>query len=249
MSVGVLQTTKAKKRDMGKKVLLIDDDIDLGRIIDEILRPMNLTVYQSHTGPEGLKKAYEIHPDLIILDVMIPGLSGFDVCSRLREMSSVPILMLTARSNESDMLHGFSVGADDFVGKPFRKNELEARVRALLRRSNVRKETVDSYIRSYEDSDLEIDLTSQTVKLCKEIVELSPREYNVLAYLVREQGKIVSKHELAHELWGEPVADGLSNPSLYVFYLRKKIHDGEHGHQYIHTFWGRGYWFEPRIKE
>ncbi|MCB0118888.1 MAG: response regulator transcription factor [Anaerolineales bacterium] len=234
---------------MARKILLIDDDPDLGRLVDVILRPMDLTVYQSYSGPDGLKKSYEIHPDLVILDIMMPGLSGFDVCTRLREMSSVPVLMLTARTNENDMLHGFSVGVDDFVKKPFNKNEFEARVRALLRRSNDRNKGPVPYILSYEDPILKIDLSSQTVKLDGEIVELSPREYSVLAYLVREQGKIVSKTELAREVWGEPVSCGLANPSLYVFYIRKKLRDGSYGHNYIHTLWGRGYWFEPRKEE
>ena len=234
---------------MGRKILLIDDDPDLGRLVDTILRPMDLTVYQSYSGPDGLKKSYEIHPDLVILDIMMPGMNGFDVCARLREMSSVPVLMLTARTNEHDMLHGFSVGVDDFVKKPFNKNEFEARVRALLRRSNDRSKGPVPYILSYEDPVLKIDLSTQTVKLDGEIVEFSPREYSVLSYLVREQGKIVSKSELAREVWGEPVSGGLANPSLYVFYIRKKLRDGSHGHRYIHTLWGRGYWFEPRKEE
>jgi two-component system KDP operon response regulator KdpE len=231
---------------MGKKVLLIDDDPELGRLVDVILRPIDITVYQSYSGPDGLKKSYEIHPDLVILDVMMPEMNGFDVCVRLREMTSVPVLMLTARTGENDMIRGFNVGVDDFVKKPFNKNELEARVRALLRRSNHNNDDVDSYILSYEDSVLEIDLPSQTVKLRGEVVELSPREYTLLACLVREQGRIVSRRILAKEVWGDPAASSMANSSLYVHYLRKKLQDGEHGHQYIHTLWGRGYWFERR---
>ena len=230
---------------MGKKVLLIDDDPDVGRLVEIILRSIDLTVYQSYTGLDGLKKSYEIHPDLVILDVMMPGLSGFEVCERLREMSSVPILMLTAFSSEKEMLRGFSVGADDFVKKPFNKNELEARVRSLLRRSTSRKTDPISYVHSYEDSIFKIDLTSQTVKIKGKIVELTPREYSLLAYLVKKKKKIVSKRELAREVWGDQTHSGMSNTSLYVFYLRKKIQDGEHGHRYIQTQRGRGYWFEP----
>ncbi|MCQ3936027.1 MAG: DNA-binding response regulator [Chloroflexi bacterium] len=231
---------------MGKKILLIDDDADLGRLVESILRPMDLTVYQSYTGLEGLRKCYEIHPDLVILDIMMPDLNGFDVCARLREMSSVPVLMLTARTTENDMLRGFTVGVDDFVKKPFNKNEFEARVRALLRRSTHRTANPTAHILSYKDAFLEIDLNAQVVKLNNKILDLSPREYSLLAYLVREQGKIISKRELVREVWGEPASIGVSNPSLYVFYLRKKLEDGKHGHQYIHTLWGRGYWFEPR---
>ena len=107
---------------MGKKVLLIDDDPELGRLVDVILRPIDITVYQSYSGPDGLKKSYEIHPDLVILDVMMPEMNGFDVCVRLREMTSVPVLMLTARTGENDMIRGFNVGVDDFVKKTINKN-------------------------------------------------------------------------------------------------------------------------------
>lgn len=231
---------------LGKKILLIDDDHDLGRLVEVVLHPLELTVYQAYSGHDGLRKFYEIHPDLVILDIMMPDLNGFDVCNRLREMSSVPILMLTARTNQNDMLQGFNAGVDDFVRKPFNKNEFEARARALLRRSHERGPGETSYILAYDDTVLGIDLTTKTVKINNKIIELSPREYSLLAYLVREQGKIISKHELAREVWGEAIPSGLSNPSMYIFYLRKKMEDGQHGHQYIHTMWGRGYWFEPR---
>lgn len=234
---------------MGKKILLIDDDPELGKLVDAILHPADLTVYQSYSGSDGLKKSYEIHPDLVILDVMMPEMNGFDVCARLREMTDVPVLMLTARCAENDIMHGFNVGVDDFVRKPFNKNELEARVRALLRRSSHHNEDSVAYILSYEDHVLGVDLSSQTVKLNGNIVELSPREYSLLSYLVREQGRIVSRRVLAREVWGEPASSGISNSSLYIYYLRKKLRDGEYGHQYIHTLRGRGYWFEPRKEE
>lgn len=233
---------------MGKKVLLIDDDPELGRLVEMILRPIEITVYQAYSGPQGLKKAYTLHPDLVILDVMMPEMDGFEVCSRLREMASMPVLMLTARTSESDMLRGFSVGVDDFVKKPFNQNELEARVRALLRRSNVAAKE-PAYIHSYGDAVLEVDLSRQTVKLHGDVVELSPREYELLAYLVREQGKIISHRELSRELWGEFQLNGDSAVSLYICYLRKKLQDGQHGHEYIRTNWGRGYWFEARKEE
>jgi DNA-binding response OmpR family regulator len=234
---------------MERKVLLIDDDPDLGKMVGLILRQMDIILYQAYSGPEGLKKSYEIHPDLILLDIMMPGMSGFDVCIKLREVSSVPVLMLTAKAEESDILRGFTVGADDYMKKPFNKNELEARVYALLRRSDQSSKASASYIVTYEDPVLHVDMSAKIVKLNGEIVEFSPMEYSVLAYLVREQGKVVSKHDLIREVWGEPVTYGLPNPSIYIFYLRKKIQDGCHGHHYIHTLWGRGYWFEPRKEE
>lgn len=234
---------------MGKKILLIDDDVELGRVVELVLRPIEVTVYQAYSGQEGLKKAYEFHPDAIILDIMLPGMDGFEICCRIREFTDIPILILTARTSESDMIRGFKVGADDFIRKPFHKNELEARVRALLRRSRAIKIGHPSYIHSYMDSVLEIDLSNQTVRLCGEMLELSPREYELLAYLVREQGNIVPHRELAHKLWGDFSLNGNSNVSLYICYLRRKLHDGEFEHEYIRTNWGRGYWFEARKQE
>jgi DNA-binding response OmpR family regulator len=231
---------------LSKKVLVIDDDPELGKLVEMILKPIELTVYQAYSGGEGLKKAYAIHPDLVILDIMMPDMDGFGVCSRLRELVSTPILMLTARHNENDMLHGFKVGVDDFLRKPFNKNELEARVRALLRRSNNQNSGETSYITAYTDPVLKIDFLSKAVKLCGNIVELSPKEYDLLACLVREQGKILSHRELVREAWGELYINGPAILSLYIYYLRNKLKDGQHGHQYIRTLWGRGYWFAPR---
>jgi DNA-binding response OmpR family regulator len=193
-----------------------------------------------------LQKAYELHPDLIILDVMMPGLDGYDVCSRLREMASMPVLMLTARNSDMDVLRGFNAGVDDYVKKPFNSKELEARVRALLRRVDSNTEAGAVNNTEYSDGNLEINLNAQTVKVQGKLLELSPREFGLLACLVREQGKVISKRELLREAWGEPYANGSSLVTLYIYYLRKKLEDGEYGYHYIHTLWGRGYWFAPR---
>jgi DNA-binding response OmpR family regulator len=232
---------------MNKKVLVIDDDADLGKLIEVILKPLELAVYQAYSGAEGLRQAYTIHPDMVILDINMPELDGFEVCSRLREFSNFPILMLTARIHENDMLHGFNVGVDDFLRKPFNKNELEARVRALLRRSSNNQNPGEThFVTSYTDSVLEISLLSKIVKLLGNIVELSPKEYELLACLVREQGRILSHRELVREAWGEMYINDPSESCLYIHYLRNKLKDNQYGHQYIRTLWGRGYWFAPR---
>ena len=233
---------------MSRSVLLIDDDVELGQLIEIILNPVGVTVEQAYSGLEGLKKFYEIRPDLVILDVNMPGMNGFEVCSRLRELSSVPILMLTARTNDSDLLRGFNLGVDDYVKKPFNRNELEARSRALLRRStnNSQKQL---YVDSYIDSVLEIDLAAETVRLLGRVVELSRREYTLLACLVRNQDTVVPHSELIREVLGEYQINATSTLSFYICYLRKKLEDGQHGHEYIHTNWGLGYWFEARKEE
>jgi DNA-binding response OmpR family regulator len=235
---------------LSKKVLVIDDDPELGKLVETILKPLELAVHHACAGAEGLQQAYLLHPDLVILDVNMPGLDGFEVCSRLREFSNFPILMLTARTQETDMLHGFNVGVDDFLGKPFSRNELEARVCALLRRSPGNQSMGEnSYITAYSDPVLEVALSTKTVKLMGGIIELSPKEYELLACLVREQGRIVSHREIVREAWGEVYINDPSESSLYIHYLRQKLKDGKYGHQYIRTIWGRGYWFAPRSGE
>ncbi|MBI5351486.1 MAG: response regulator transcription factor [Chloroflexi bacterium] len=233
---------------MGKVVLVIDDDPELGKLIEILLRPSNLVVYQALTGHDGIKKAYQLHPDLVILDVTMPEMDGFDVCLRLREMTNIPILMLTACCNEADMLHGFSVGVDDFVKKPFNAKELEVRVQALLRRSDDRKGIEASKITYYTDNLLNINMETQSVELNGSVIELSSTEYGLLACLVQNQGKIIPHHQLMQEVWGSSYGNIATTLTIYIFYLRKKLEDSQHGHQYIHTQWGRGYWFQPNNK-
>jgi len=229
-----------------KKVLVIDDDPELGKLVEVILKPLEIAVYQACSGGDGLKKAYAIHPDLVILDVIMPDMDGFIVCSRLRQLVSIPIMMLTARNNENDLLDGFNVGVDDFLRKPFNSKELAARVLALLKRSNNQNFGETPYIISYSDPFLEIDLSNKIVKLCGNIVTLSNKEFCMLACLVREQGKVLSHRELVREIWGELYTNAPALTSLYIYYLRNKLQDGQHGHQYFHTLWGRGYWFAAR---
>jgi DNA-binding response OmpR family regulator len=234
---------------LNQKILVVDDDPELRKLVEAILKSLEFTVYLASSGEDGLKQAYSVHPDLVILDVNMPGMDGYEVCSRLREFSSFPILMLTARSQENDILRGFNAGVDDYLGKPFRKAELEARVRALLRRANNQNSVEGSYITTYKDPFLEIDLTSKTVKLKGSVVDLSPKEYDLLACLVRDQGKILSHHKLVREAWGESFINSTAASTLYIFYLRNKLKDGQYGHQYIRTVWGRGYWFAPRKED
>jgi DNA-binding response OmpR family regulator len=228
----------------GSRMLVIDDDPDIIKLLTTILKPQGFVVYQACDGKEGLKNAYELHPDLIILDITMPNLDGWDVCARLREMTDVPILMLTARSAESDMLRGFSLGADDYLKKPFSKAELEVRIRALLRRQK-HNGTGNSVIDHYTDKALRIDLETQAVELRGKVLDLSATEYSLLACLVRNQGRTVTHGQLLREVWGCEYGKLSTTVTLYICYLRKKLADSQNGHQYIHTQWGRGYCFMP----
>ena len=230
-------------KNKGSRILVIDDDPDIAKLLTIILKPQGFGVYHAWDGREGLQNAYELHPDLIILDIMMPDMDGWDACTRLREFSDVPILMLTSRSAESDMLRGFNLGADDYMKKPFSKAELDARVRALLRRK--RNHIGSSEISHYTDKLLSIDLETQAVALAGKPLDLSVTEFNLLACLVRNMGRTVTHGELLHAVWGSEYGKVSSTLSLYICYLRKKLEDSQHAHQYIHTRWGSGYSFVP----
>ncbi len=227
----------------GSRILVIDDDPDIAKLLTIILKPQGFGVFHACDGREGISNAYELHPDLIILDVMMPDMDGWDACTRLRELSDVPILMLTARSAEADMLRGFSLGADDYMKKPFSKAELEARVRALLRRK--KNHIGRSEVSHYTDKLLNIDLQTQAVELAGKALDLSVTEYSLLACLVRNMGRTVTHGQLLREVWGCEYGNLSSTLTLYICYLRKKLEDSQHAHQYIHTRWGRGYSFVP----
>jgi DNA-binding response OmpR family regulator len=227
----------------GSRILVIDDDPEIVKLLTIILQAQGFVVHQAFDGKDGLKSAYEFHPSLVILDVMMPGMDGWELCTRLRELSSVPILMLTARAAETDMLRGFQLGADDYLRKPFSKAELEARVRALLRRHE--NHSHSNEIRQYKDRILNIDLETQTVELEGEMINLSATEFTLLSCLVRHVGVIVTHRQLLREVWGSD--DGTMSPtlSLYIHNLRKKMKHSELSHEYLHTHWGRGYCFVP----
>jgi len=177
---------------------------------------------------------------------MIPKINGFDVYVRLREMTNIPIIMLSACTKESDLLHGFNLGVDDFVKKPFVVKEFQARVQALLRRSNNHSKNEVSSVSKYKDDVLMIDLEIKLAEMDGKLLKLSSTEYDLLACLVRNMGKIVSHNQLMQEVWGSSYGNTESNLTIYIYYLRKKLEDSRHDHQYIHTHWGRGYMFLPR---
>jgi two-component system KDP operon response regulator KdpE len=227
----------------GARILVIDDDADIAELLTVLLKSQGAGVYHACNGREGLKSAYELHPDLIILDVVMPEVDGWDVCTRLRELTEVPILMLTARSAESDVLHAFSLGADDYMKKPFSKGELEARVHALLKRNRTHSGTSD--ITHYSDKLLNINLETQVVELEGKVLDLSATEYGLLACLVRNAGRTVTHSQLLREVWGCEYTKLSTSLTLYIYYLRKKLEVAENDHEYIHTQWGRGYCFVP----
>jgi two-component system KDP operon response regulator KdpE len=224
---------------MEEKILIVDDEVTLNSMLEMRLEQRGFRVFTAISASEGLKLAYKHSPDLVILDIMMPEMDGYEACQRLREMTDVPILMLTAKTKEADLLRGFQVGADDYVKKPFSFNELEMRIHALLKR----REKNDKEKEIYDDGRLRIDLNQQRVWVDGQNVHLTPTEFRLLKCLVSHEGTVVSHEELLTEAWGAAYKDTSSHLPIYIRYLRQKLEENPNEPKYIRTEWGWGYWF------
>jgi DNA-binding response OmpR family regulator len=223
---------------MPKTILVIDDDPDLLRMVDFVLAREGYHVITAASGEEGLKQAYAHHPDLIILDIMMPHMDGWQLCSRLRHISDTPIIILTAKTTKVDLQRGFALGADDYLTKPCDFGELKARLKARLRRSEL-SPTLDVY----DDGSLRIDLTTSTVSRNGHEVYLTPTEQRLLFYLVHQRGRVISHEQLIYHVWGDNREKDTRSLNVYIHYLRRKIERNPREPEYLCTSWGRGYYF------
>lgn len=229
---------------MNDSVLIIDDDETLTKMLAKWLHAKGYDIQIAASGREGLEKARNSSPDLVVLDVMMPEMDGFETCNRLREFSNVPVLMLTAKTTEEDLIRGFQNGADDYVKKPFSFMELELRISAILKRANMK----DEQPVLFDDGTLKIDLDRQHVYRKSELIHLTPTEYKLLSCLVRNQGGVISHEGLLRDVWGEAYTDATACLSLYIRYLREKLEENPSEPKYIRTKWGIGYWFDPNLR-
>lgn len=227
------------------KVLVIDDDEALVDLIQQALTDEGMVVFGAYDATEGLRLFYQIRPDLVILDIMLPGRDGWQVCRQLRQVSYVPIVMLTARRESTDLLRGLNLGADDYMTKPFSLDVLRARIEALLRRA-ARPELTHPP-RRHDIGDLSIDMLAREVTIAGRLVPLSPREFDLLAYLVRHAGRTVPREELLQQVWGPEYVSENHYLSLYICYLRRHIEENPQRPQRIVTWRGLGYRFVPRL--
>lgn len=228
---------------MNEKVLVIDDDKDLAFMLKSQLERKDYKVVTASDGREGLQKAYQVRPDLVLLDLMMPGMDGWEVCQRLRELSNVPIIMLTARSMKGDVVRGLEAGADDYLTKPFSAAELYARIQAVLRRSNRENGQGDSRSAFYTNGHLSIDFDRRIVTVRGERIDFTPTEFKLLSCLVRNEGRVLPHRYLLNEVWGPEYANDIDYVKLYIRYLRLKIEDDPSNPVYIQTEWGVGYRF------
>ena len=225
---------------MAKKILVVEDEQDIANIIVFNLQRAGFETLEAGDGPTGLRMALEESPDLILLDVMLPGMDGFEICKRVRETSQVPIIMLTAREEEADKIFGLELGADDYVTKPFSNRELIARIRANMRRFSAGEQ--DAPQRA-DSRGLEISTEAATVYKDGKPVDLSVREFEILSYLAHEPGRVVSREELMEKVWGFEYYGDLRAVDVAIRRLREKIEDEPAQPKYIITKRGLGYYF------
>jgi two-component system KDP operon response regulator KdpE len=225
----------------GSRILVIDDDPDLRWMLKTQLELKGHQVATAVDGRDGLRKAYGAHPDLVILDLVMPHIDGWEVCRRLRDLSAVPIIILTARDREVDIVRGLEIGADDYVTKPFDGAELHARIRALLRRNGNNGDHSGPNRSSYSDSHLSVDFAQRIVKVRGAKVDLSPIEFKLLSCLVRHEGRPLPHGYILTEVWGPEYANEVDYVKLYVRYVRSKIEDDPSKPVHILTEWGFGY--------
>lgn len=224
------------------RVLVIDDEPDLRDALTVSLQYDGYEVICAKNGAEGLRMASQCQPDIIVLDVLMPRLDGWETCQRLRETSDVPILFLSRLGGEEDVVRGLDCGGDDYLAKPYGLRELPARLEALLRRTRVGIGDSFPQLR-YDDGVLTVDLRESVVRKRGQQISLSPKEWQLLACLVKRAGHVVSHRELLLEVWGPEYEAETSYLSLYVWYLRQKLEDDPRNPQYIHTRHRIGYCF------
>ncbi|MDY7095263.1 MAG: response regulator transcription factor [Acidobacteriota bacterium] len=222
---------------MPTKILIVEDDRPIAELVAKNLSAAGFHCQQVHRGDEALLAAEGLCPDLVILDLLLPGLDGLEVMRALRRQGDVPVLLLTARSSESDKVLGFELGADDYLTKPFSTRELVARARALLRRTGGAQE------RELEHGDLRIDPARRKVLLSGGEVELTSLEFDLLHFLAARPGRVFSREALMDQVWGSGrVVDDRSIDSL-VSRLRRKLEPEPSQPRYVQTVWGAGYRF------
>ncbi len=224
-----------------KRVLVIDDDVGLLNLLRISLTRDGFEVETAEDGKEGLHKAYEMHPDVVLLDLMMDGMDGWKTCERLRQVTNVPIIMLTAVSDSSSVVKGLTLGADDYIVKPCSLDVLKARIRAAIRHRA--EAPVDDPDTVFDDGNLRIDLTTQTVTRKGEPVHLTPTETRLLMCLVGHRGQIVPHEELLTRVWGPEYADEVKYLGVYVRYVRQKIEEDPSDPVYIATRHKVGYCF------
>jgi DNA-binding response OmpR family regulator len=225
------------------RVVVIEDEEPIAAAVAARLRSEGFDVAIAGDGPSGVALVEQVRPDLVVLDLMLPGFDGLEVCRRIQKDRPVPVLMLTARDSETDLLVGLAVGADDYLTKPFNPGELVARVKSILRRANPERRELETA--SLVHGDLVIDSGSREVKVGDEEIQLAPKEFDLLWELLDHRGLVLTRDQLLERVWGYTFAGDTRTVDVHVRQLRRKLGDASP----IVTVWGVGYKVsaEPKV--
>jgi len=230
------------------RILVLDDDVELCSLVGEYLEPEGFQIEAAHDGERGLERALSSDHRLVVLDVMLPGMNGFDVLRHIRKMSKIPVLLLTARGEDVDRIVGLEIGADDYLPKPFNSRELVARIRAILRRTQAAEkagaEQIPDILRV---GDVELDPATRIVRHNGKPVELTSVEFNLLHVLLGEAGRVVTRERLVDAVLGRKFSPFDRSIDMHVSKVRRKLGDSDNGADHIKTVRGVGYIFtHPR---
>lgn len=231
---------------MPNSVLLVEDDKQLSKLLQMDLEMNGYKVTAAENGVEGLRKFTEVQPDIVVLDISLPLMNGITVCQKVREISDVPILLMTANAvTEEDIAQGLNIGADEFMLKPLPTIEFHARIRALLRRAKLLEPTSHAKepATRYEDDYLFVDLNTRRVRIKGQEIRLTPTEFKLLAMFIQHRGEVLSFQKLLESVWGPEYKNEHHYPRIYVSHLRRKIEPDLKYPLYIHNEYGIGYRF------
>jgi two-component system alkaline phosphatase synthesis response regulator PhoP len=221
-----------------EKVLIVDDEEKILNLVSSYLEREGFEIFTARDGLEGLKLSKEVNPDIIVLDIMLPGMDGIEVLTQIRKESNVYVIMLTAKTEETDKIIGLSVGADDYVTKPFSPRELTARIKAALRRLKLSGMEIEKDILSYNT--IKINLGSRKIWVKEEVIELTAMEFDLLRALAEHPGLVFSREQLLEKVWGHDYFGELRVVDVHIGHIRQKLGDDS----YISTVRGVGYRFE-----
>lgn len=227
---------------MGKRVLVVDDEKLIVKGIRFSLEQDGMEVDCAYDGEEALAYAREKEYDMILLDVMLPKIEGFEVCQQIREFSNVPIVMLTAKGDDMDKILGLEYGADDYITKPFNILEVKARIKAIMRRT-IKKENVN-LPKTVENGDTRPDCESRRAYICGNEVNLTAKEFELLELLILNPNKVYSREDLLKLVWGADYPGDVRTVDVHIRRLREKIESSPSDPKYVHTKWGVGYYFK-----
>lgn len=227
-----------------KRILIIEDDISIAELQRDYLEINGFQVVIAQSGVKGLNEAKEGSYDLIILDLMLPEIDGFEICKRIREDQNIPILMVSARKEDIDKIRGLGIGADDYMTKPFSPNELVARVKAHLARYDRLIDSKKKISQHLTIRGLDIDIDARRVKVNGEEIILTAKEYDLLLFLASNPDKVFSKDYLFDKVWGLDHYGDIATVTVHIGKIREKIEANTNKPQYIETIWGAGYRFK-----